>query len=234
MVVKNNKLQIESEIEIVRVASKEQDTYENYALAELTAYSLFWLSKWEFRCSIEAISILNWRLFPTKFGMVGFPQFPDALRTNRSLLQGQPKYRNILSGSAKKGYTLNGRGIQIAQHLTKKFGPPTTSDGSELGELHFEERAKAPEKQERTIDPSKEIGRIQGSILFEKWKSNLLSERDAIHVYSLLGIFSHTPLQVRRRRMKELKRSAKEVGNKEIVKFLEDITQTFTAILSSP
>jgi hypothetical protein len=41
---------------------------------------------------------------------VGWPEYPDAFRTNRSLLQGQPKYRNWLTGSASKGFSLNERG----------------------------------------------------------------------------------------------------------------------------
>ena len=69
---------------------------KSISLTLLTAYSLYWLEEWMLPTTIEAISILNFKLFPSKFAMVGFPNYPDALRTNRSLLQLGPKYGNLL------------------------------------------------------------------------------------------------------------------------------------------
>src|SRR5712671_4689523 len=115
---------VRHEQDLVRVAPKDPDSYAEIPLAILNAYSLYWLHKWELRRTIEAIAVLNWRLFPKRFSMVGFSQFPDAFRTNRSLLQGQPKYRNLLTGSAGQGFSLNARGMEVARDLTAKLGPP--------------------------------------------------------------------------------------------------------------
>ena len=90
---------IQNERDLVLVAPKSPDRYPDAALTSLTAYSLFWLHRWQLPRTIEAIAILNWRLFPEKFSMVGYPEYPDAFRTNRSLLQMQPKYRNLLTGA---------------------------------------------------------------------------------------------------------------------------------------
>src|SRR5438105_610710 len=95
---------IKHERDLVKIGAKRADAYESIALTSLTAYTLHWLSKWQLRRTIEAIAILNWRLFPEKFAMVGFREYPDAFRTNRSLLQMQPKYRNLLTGAAITGF----------------------------------------------------------------------------------------------------------------------------------
>ena len=49
--------------------------------------------------------------------MVNFQEYPDAFRTNRSLLQMQPKYRNLLTGAATKGFSLNERGMDMGQGI---------------------------------------------------------------------------------------------------------------------
>lgn len=100
-------LKIENEKDLGKVAAKPRDLYDEIPLVFLTAYSLHWLHEWKLRRSIEAIAVLNWRLFPAKFAMVDFDEYPDAFRTNRSLLQMQPKYRNLLTGAAVKGFSLN-------------------------------------------------------------------------------------------------------------------------------
>lgn len=63
--------------------------------------------------------------------MVGWPEYPDAFRTNRSLLQGQPKYRNWLTGAASTGFSLNDRGLQRAHDLIATLGPPNTTSGKQ-------------------------------------------------------------------------------------------------------
>src|SRR4051812_16271551 len=126
-------LLIKHERDLVKIAPKYPKIYEDLALTSLTAYSLYWLHAWELRRTIEAIAVLNWRLFPVKFAMVGFPEYPDAFRTNRSVLQCQPKYRNLLTGAATKGFSLNDRGVEVARELIALVGVPTTGEGEELG-----------------------------------------------------------------------------------------------------
>jgi hypothetical protein len=64
---------IQREKDLATIAAKDPALYPDVSLAALTVYSLFWLHQWQLRRTIEAVSILNWRLFPDKFGMVGWP-----------------------------------------------------------------------------------------------------------------------------------------------------------------
>ena len=119
----------------MKVAAKPAEVYSEMSLTAMTAYSLYWLHQWKLSRTIEAVAILNWRLFPLKFAMVGFQEYPDAFRTNRSLLQMQPKYRNLLTGAAVKGFSLNERGMDTARELIEILGVPTTDAGDNLGSL---------------------------------------------------------------------------------------------------
>ena len=224
-------LQIRDEHDLVDVAAKTPDLYPTTALTSLTAYSLYWLHQWQLRRTIEAVAVLNWRLFPEKFAMVGFPEYPDAFRTNRSLLQGQPKYRNILTGAASKGFSLNERGIDVARDLVRTLGVPTSSKGQSLGNIERTEGRTKLAARARSIEPSREIKRIRTSKLYDKWKTGVMGERDLIHVHAMLGIFDHTPTKLRTIALRNLEKSAVDLRDEEALRFLRDVRQTFPQVL---
>ena len=228
----NTATKISDEKDIVTVAAKPADLYHDVPLVFLTAYSLYWLHEWKIRRTIEAIAVLNWRLFPKKFAMVGFDQYPDAFRTNRSLLQMQPKYRNLLTGAAIKGFSLNERGMERARELITTLGVPETGLGETLGEAKRPNGAAKMSRLARSIEPDREIARVKSGKLFQKWKQGIMTERDLIHVHALLGIFDHTPSAVRARAMKELEDAAGKVDDKDTLQFLSDIRKAFPQVLT--
>jgi hypothetical protein len=228
------KAAIRTDKDLVLIDAVPDKLTEGVSLAKLTAFSLFWLHEWGIRRTMEAVSVLNWRLFPEKFAMVGFPKYPDSLRTNRSLLQGQPKYQNLLTGTATKGFSLNSRGFAIAEDLVRTFGVPRTTVGGIT--FHGDAQQRAPvtsSRGARTVDPREDVRRIKDSTLFDKWKRDVITERDIIHVHTLLGIFEHTPAKVRRQVFNNLKQSAEQVGDEEALQFLSDMHQRFRSVFVS-
>jgi hypothetical protein len=223
----NEAMEIQSEKDLAKVGAKAIELYQDVALTSLTAYSMYWLHQWKLRRTIEAVAILNWRLFPEKFAMVGFHEYPDAFRTNRSLLQMQPKYRNLLTGAAVKGFSLNQRGIDIAIELTNILGVPQGDSGESLGSIEKHPISRRSSKPERSIEPEREIEKLRGSKIFEKWKSGIMNERDLIHVHALLGIYDHTPVPVRLNAIKNLENTAKSLNDEEAIRFLADIKKIF-------
>jgi hypothetical protein len=222
---------IRTERDLILVSPKPADRYSDVALTSLTAYSLFWLHEWNIRRTIEAIAILNWRLFPTKFAMVGYPEYPDAFRTNRSLLQMQPKYRNLLTGAASKGFSLNENGMNMAKQLISTLDPPSLGTGESLG---GPAQNYVPSKKAglaRTIEPQREMERLRKSKLFEKWKSGTMGDRDLIHVHALPQIFDHTPASMRKKAMKELETSASKLVDEEAQAFLSEVKLNFPKVL---
>jgi hypothetical protein len=228
----NSLLKVTNEQDLVAVAPKPAELYSDVPLVFLTAYSLYWLHEWELRRTIEAIAVLNWRLFPEKFAMIGFAQYPDAFRTNRSLLQMQPKYRNLLTGAAVKGFSLNERGMEKARELTMNIGVPETGSGHALGERKKADLVPKKHSLARSIEPDREVARLKASKLFDKWKQGAMTDRDLIHVHALLRIFDHTPASVRVRAMKDLHDAVNKVADEEAVQFLTDVRKTFPQALT--
>jgi len=164
--------------------------------------------------------------------MVGWPQYPDAIRTQRSLLQCRPKYRNWLTGAAIKGFSLNERGLQVALELIEQIGPPSTTKGERFSTPVKKKLASQKSDRARTIEPAREVQAARKSRLFEKWNEGVMSERDLIHVHSLLDIFEHTPAKLREKRMKDLERAATDIKDGQMIEFLSDVRRSFPSVFN--
>lgn len=219
-------MKLKHEHDLVKIAPKDEVGYDETSLPALVVYSLYWLHQWDFRRSIEAITVLSWKLFPSKFSMVGWPEYPDKERINRSLLQGGPKYRNWLTGAASKGFSLNERGIQIAVELTQRLGPPLFSEGRAITKAITSEFL-GKKSQPRTIEPEREVAKAKESRLFEKWKEGIMTERDLIHVHTMLGVFEHTPRKIKTKKLKDLEHAAEVLKDGTMRRFLQVVRESF-------
>ena len=60
-------LQPATERDLLKADPKEMKNYRGFSLVHLTAYTVYWLTKWEISTTYENISVLNGRLFPADF-----------------------------------------------------------------------------------------------------------------------------------------------------------------------
>jgi hypothetical protein len=120
------------------------------------------------------------------------------------------------------------RGQILVEDLLRRIGYPQVGDLL-LGQASEAPRQKGVTRQSRSrdIDFRGEVDKLRTSRLFERWRSDVLQERDLIHVYSALRIFDHTPIDAKRLRLNELKDSASKVGDDEIQRLLKDVEEAF-------
>ena len=223
---------IKKPTDLLKIAPKTPERTKGVPLVHLIAYTLYWIHEWDMRATFEAITVLSFRLFPSAFSLIGFPEFPDAARTTRSILQGQPKYRNVLTGTPTRGFHLNKNGEQIAIDLAKRIGVPEAADGATLGVIQTTQVIDDGALR-RTIDPREQVQRTRKSQLFQKWLRSDVSEKDVIDVHSMLGIFDHTPTKERQRLYKDLHESAEQIDDTEMVSFLEGIREMFPNVFAN-
>lgn len=225
------KISMKTERDLLRVGKLPPDRYQNEQLAALTAFTIYWLREWHLRPTVEAISVANHRMFPERFGMDVFPEFPDANRTLRSLLQGGPKYRGWISGSNRRGYVVTPNGHQFVKELLRRIGYPRVGD-IVLGRPTEAPRARGAKRTERArdLDFRSEVSRIRATRLFERWKTRPLEQRDVIHVYSALEVFDHTPPAAKRLRLGDLKDSARRAEDGEVTELLIQLEKSFPSL----
>jgi hypothetical protein len=222
---------INSPVDLLQLSPYPKEAYETYALANLTAYSVFLLQEWGLVTSLENVSVLNHRLFPTKFSMVGWPQFPDVNRTNRSILQMRPKYRNLASSVTDKGVFLNERGSGEAKAILLKLGAPKIGE-KEAFRIQADFKAEPGGKRPRTVHPEDLIKRLKNSKLFQMYLASRWSEAEAIDVIGFLGVYDHTPSKEKKRRLREFETAATELNDTEASQFIQAVRNSFDAYLS--
>jgi hypothetical protein len=215
---------------LLKVSPFAVKQYDGISLATLTAYAVYWLSQWGVPTTLENLAVLNYKLFPTKFAMVGWPEFPDVNRTNRSVLQMRPKYRNFATSITDKGVFLNERGIAEAQSLVRKLGAPVLMDGSTPPvEVHLS-RARGSGRP-TTVHPEDLVAKIRNSHLFGMYKGKRWEEAEAIDLINFLEVYDHTPSEEKRRRVREFQLAANELKDDEVQEFLEAMMLRFKSYL---
>lgn len=216
--------------DLLNVQAFEEKDYDELALTSLTAYSAYWLSQWGLQTSLENLAVLNFKMFPVKFAMVGWPQFPDFNRTNRSVLQMRPKYRNLATSITKDGVFLNDYGAREAQALTDRIGGPKFQDGS-ASVLEAATPSSRGSSRPRTIHPEDQLAKIRKARIFQLYHGGKWMEAEAIDLVNFLEVYDHTPSKEKVRRLKDFQQAAEQVGDEQMLAFLHEVETRFRAYL---
>jgi hypothetical protein len=216
--------------DLLNLQAFEEKDYDAIALTSLTAYSAYWLSQWGLQTSLENLAVLNFKMFPAKFAMVGWPQFPDFNRTSRSVLQMRPKYRNFATSITKDGVFLNDFGSREALALTNRIGSPKFQDGSSPLVEAGTPSARGVSRP-RTIHPEDQLAKIRKSRMFQLYDGEKWMEAEAIDLVNFLEVYDHTPSKEKIRRLKEFQQAAEQLADEQILAFLHEVETRFRAYL---
>jgi len=217
--------------DLLRIDPKPPESYQHFALARLTAYSVRWLTCWEIPTTYENISVLNARLFPIKFSLAGFPEMPDAMATNRTILQMRPKYRGFATSDPRRGVFLTEKGRQEAVRVQESVGSPTlegvTVESGAAEEVHLEEKARG-----RTRDPEQIITQCKTKLLYRRYTEGRFDETDIVHLLGLVSLYDHTPPSEVRKAFRQLRADANALSEDGFLKFLDAVEARFSVYLN--
>jgi len=224
-------MEIKDRNDLFKIRAFSEEKYQQYSLTSLTAYCVYWLHRWKVTTSLETVAVASHRMFPMKFGMVGWPEFPDITRTNRSVLQMRPKYRNLATSAVDKGVFLNQRGIEEAESLASRLGAPVIGDRAAE---FVSRRAVRPElgKRARSVHPESDVAAVRSSQLFQMYVDSRFDQAEAIELVGLLKVYDHTPSSEKRAKLKRLLESATDVKDEEVAAFLHEVEQRFRRYLN--
>lgn len=195
-----------------------QDLYQDLALAALAAFAISRLRDLHIPNTFENLVVALFRLFPAKFSLVGFQEYPDAASVGRTLLQLGPKYRNWARGSVQKGFVLTEAGAGKAREIANILSGAKPADPR---------RQKQRGARPRTMDLSKDLAAIEDSSLFRRWKSGSINEASSLELFDLLGAYAYTPARVLKGRITMLETIASDLARPELLKFLSAIRKEF-------
>jgi hypothetical protein len=200
--------------------------YASVDLNRLTAFTISLLNELDVPTTLENIAVANFRMFPKRFAMVGYPEYPDIARVSRALLQLRPKYRNWATGKTKLGWQLTNAGVAEARVIREKLADNSTSD-DRLVPSDLE--AEGGGKNRRTIHPEDTTIRIRSSPLFLKYTQGW-KEVDPLEVFDVLEAYTHTPADALRHKLRRMRSAAASVGDKQVVEFLDELSKRFALL----
>ena len=103
------------------------ELYQGEALAKLTTVGILKLHNAEIDANFENITVILYKLFPEKYSLVGFPEFPDTLRVNRAMTS-HCITAGYIDGTLKRNsYFLTPKGRIVAEDLLDQIESGTMS-----------------------------------------------------------------------------------------------------------
>mgnify|MGYP001085552296 CR=1 FL=1 len=88
----------------------EHSKYEKVDLDHLMMYAVARLEELRADLSFENIVAASYRLFPEKFSLLGFPEYPDSNRVNKALWRlSRDKKKLWLGGRVRRGFVVTDR-----------------------------------------------------------------------------------------------------------------------------
>jgi hypothetical protein len=157
------------------LAAFPPDNYRGISTTDLIVYVASEMESHGVKLAFEPIVAAAFRMFPKAFALVGFPEYPDASRVGRTLLQCRPKYRGLIRGGASSGFVITELGRVRADEVAVRLS-------SGKSEPRVVRRRAAPRAILDRIEQE-----VRDSAAFTSWRANQrVSEYDFYYFLHLL------------------------------------------------
>jgi len=198
--------------------------YIKITLNDLVVYSIYHLHKQDSEITSEDIISACFVLFPKRFSLRKYPQWPDSGIVSRRW--SDCKSKGYLRGSAVKGFELTARGIKRAEKIEKSLGkvvksipapkPKTKKTADSASTIHPELKAYA----------GKYVRSIQASDAYRHYKKKMpLNEFD---FRSLLLCTMESPPATLARNLEQFKEYVNIYERRDLFLFLEFCEKKFS------
>lgn len=197
--------------------------YENIDLNRLAAYAIKLFEDEGISTTFERLVVTLFKLFPKKFALIDFEEYPDATRINRALLQLRPKYRNWATGKVSAGFVLTDSGRAIAEQTEKMLQTVNKNNA----DTNLKQKGTS---RLRTRDLAQELIEIQSSSIFDKYRLGKFDEIETREVYDLLNAFPYTPKTALKKRLNSMADVALKEDRQDIYQFITWVKKEFHSV----
>ena len=205
----------------------DPNIYSRVILNDLVVYSIYYLHRQGSEITSEDIISACFVLFPKRFSMRKYPQYPDSGIVSRRW--SDCKSKGYLRGNAAKGFELTARGIKRAEKVEKLLGEPMKpirEPKPETKKTAVPAQAVHPELKAHA---KKYVRSIEMSDAYRHYKKNLpLNEFD---FRSLLLCTMESPPPTLARNLNQFKEYVDIHDRKDLLSFLEFCENKFSNLL---
>lgn len=183
-----------------------EELYMNIGIDQLVIYSIYKILNSGEECTFERIVYEAFNLFPEKFRFQRYPEWPDAVRINKSWLRCRTD-KGWIIGTVKEGFRLTEAGAMVAKNICKQLK-------TGLVEKKAEPRKKTRERYQAIIAYIKNSNEYKNYV---NEHDSFLSDDD---LRSFLGGTLETPKRILRSNLNLYLKAAEIYKEESVIPFL--------------
>jgi len=203
---------------IKRLKPFDLENYDSIDLDRLVIYSTVKLEKMGIELSLENIIVGSFKLFPQKFSLSGYIEFPDATRVEKCLWRCKGRKRQWIGGKTPHGYL-----------ITDKTRVISGQTEAQLLNTGLKKEQRTPSRLRRKDGILKET---TSSPAYSKYINNQGDSITEAELCYLLQGTLDSSRQVLRENLASLKKIAEDLESKKILDFLCWLEISFKSFLN--
>ncbi len=195
------------------------ERYKNVSLDHLIMYTLARLKDIGADLSFENAVVAAYKLFPEKFSLIGFPNYPDSLRVYTCLWRCSTDKKKLwIGGKIRQGFTLTDKSRKFIEEAKKLLEGQPVKKGKALSKTRRKEII---------------LEEILSSPAYQKYSKGLeLNITEADFCYLLQGTLDSSK-ETLKENLESLKAYASELGRDDILKVLIKLEERFVGFLTN-
>ena len=197
----------------------QPEVYSQISLSDLLTYCVYLLESEKRKANFEDIVAKCFELFPERFSLTGYPQWPDSSRVNKVWLRCRTdKY---IKGSVKAGFTVTPKGLDVGERVQKKISTP-------IDERVYTKKRQARERTREELF----IRKLEGTEAYQRYmevgKSTEISHYEFC---DMLFCTLESSAESLRENLESLLDFSAKLKHDKAVKFLKFAEENFHSIL---
>jgi len=204
---------------IEKLKPPDPTCYNSIDLDRLVMYATVELENLGVELSLENIIVGTFKLFPKKFSLVGYPEFPDATRVEKCLWRCKSKKRQWIGGKTPHGYLITDRTRNISARIK-----------ADLSNSVFNKKPQKLPRTRRKESILKETTNSSAYLKYINGKFDSITEAD--FCYLLQGTLDSTR-ETLKENLASLKKFAEELERKDVLSVLFWLEEHFRDFLNN-
>ncbi|MEM3489306.1 MAG: hypothetical protein QXU11_11930 [Thermoproteota archaeon] len=210
----------------INSGKKEEDLIRNFTEFEadylpiekdrLILFVIDYLYSKNIEVTFDKLTVAAFKLFPKKFSLIGFPEYPDAKTVNDCVFLHCVKTKGWASGNAQTGYRITEKGKYFLEE-TKKMLEGKIKITRKYGTV--------PRRKEVTF-----INLLKKTQAYRKYLQNKKEEISYSEILEALKMPSHSSKEALEKNFEKYFTYASKINDESVIKFLEFVQRKLRGI----
>jgi hypothetical protein len=206
MEIKNSE---KSDEDLIRELTEFQANYLPIDKDRLILFTLDYLNSKNIETTFDKLTVAAFKLFPKKFSLIGFPEYPDAKTVNDCVFLHCVKTKGWVSGNAQTGYKITEKGkyfLDEAKNMLEGKIKVTRKYGI------------VPRRKEFTF-----INLLKKTTAYKKYSQNKKEDISDFEILEALKLPLSASKEIKQKHLKQYLEYAKRINDPTAIEFLEFI-----------